>query len=126
MAKRLLFVILVLLSFIQPVSSGPRTWGKSGSATSTSTQLTCQDDNSVNFNPASICVKNTGATNDLIINWQNASPVASATDNKGNIIIKPGDTMCYTSGNPNVLNTFIVAVFSTSGTTYNIQAVAAR
>ena len=126
MMRRFAIAVLVWLSLITSASAGPRTWGKSGSATSTSTQLTCQDDNSVNFNPASICVKNTGATNDLIVNWQNASPVASAADNKGNLIIKPGDTMCMTQGNPNVLNTFIVAVFSTAGTTYNIQAVAAR
>lgn len=117
---------LIILSIAFPALAGPRSHGNTGTASTTCTGAcpwTVSDDNSVNFNPKTICIKNTGATNNLIVNWQNPSAVAT-TNLKGNLSIAPGDTLCYTQTTLNVLNTFTYGLISAAATTtYNVNAV---
>lgn len=103
---------------------GPRAWSKVGTATTTNSQSIVG--NALPFYPASLCVKNTGATNALFINWD--SGVATAViDSTQNVQIDAGDEKCFNYGNPNVMNVMTVgSITSAATTTYRFIAMAAR
>lgn len=122
MKKILYFTILFFLASLI-YAAGPRVWGKSGTATTTNATVTVGGTSI--FYPASLCVENTGATNNLFIDWSDG--VATATDNSTNILIGPGKSYCFNFDNPNVLNQMDIGLLAGAATTtYNLFAIARR
>ena len=120
--RRLLVLALIFFATAS-YASGPRSWGKSGTATVANAQVTVGG--TAPFYPAAICISNTGGTNNLYANW--TTGVASTTDNTGNLLIAPSDKPCLTFGNPNVGNTMVIGLITNAGTTtYNIISIGAR
>jgi len=120
--KKLLLAFLILFGS-NAYAIGPRAWSFTGTATVANSQATV---GTPNFYPASLCVKNTGATNALFINWETgvATSVIGTTQN---IQLDAGEEKCFNFGNPNVLNVMTIGLItSASTTTYKLIAMAAR
>lgn len=114
MLKKFGSLFLVFLFLGGEAFSAHRAWGKSGTATTTNATLTAP------FNPSSICVSNTGTTNNLYFDYTDG--VAVAADDSTNHLVPPGVTICLGWNDPNVVNDFTVGVItSASTTTYNIN-----
>lgn len=115
--KRLILAALILFLFIPKVeSSGPRTFGKKGTATTTNATITLP------FHPIMICIRNDDATNGLYIDWTDG--VATAVDESSNLYLAPGEGNCYTFvSNKSPFETFNVGVLSAAATAaYHINA----
>ena len=121
--NKLASLVLSLLLLAGTASAGPKVWNKTGTATVTSVTLTVGS-TATPFGPASICVKNTGATNNLFFNL---TPPAVATDNSLNFIVEPGLEYCIAFASQNVVNIMEIAVITPANTTtYSVKAVASR
>jgi len=113
--KRLLAVFVILTAFVSIGETAHRAWGKTGTATTTNATLTAP------FNPAAICVSNTGATNNLFFDYVDG--VATTADDSNNILVTPGATICHGWSDPNVSNTFTIGLIASAATTtYAINA----
>lgn len=111
--KRALVIFFIFLAGTSQAAHRP--WGKSGTATTTNATLTCP------FNPSSLCVSNTGGTNNLYFNYDTG--VATTADNVGNHLVPPNATICLGWNDPNVTNEFLIGVITNAATTtYNINA----
>jgi hypothetical protein len=109
-----LFSFLLSLALVINVEAIHRPWGKSGTATTTNATLTAPN------NLSSICVTNTGTTNNLFIDYSDG--VATTADDSTNHLISPGATLCLGWDDKNVTNDFTIGVItSASTTTYNIN-----
>lgn len=112
MMKKILVVFFVLL--LGTAQAAHKAYGKSGTATTTNAVITFP------FNPSSICVSNTGTTNNLYFDYTDG--IAVAADDSTNHLVPPGATLCLAWNDPNVVNEFLVGVItSASTTTYNIN-----
>jgi len=120
--KKLVFVVLLAFGS-HAYAIGPRVWSFTGTATTTNSQATV---GTPNFYPASLCVKNTGATNALFVNWDTG--VATSTiGTTQNVQFDAGEEKCFNTGNPNVMNVMTIGLItSASTTTYKLTAMAAR
>lgn len=119
--KKLATLALILIA--SQSYAGPKVWNKVGTATVTSATLTVGS-TATPFGPSSICVKNTGATNNLFFNL---TPPAVATDNSLNFLVEPGLEYCISFASQNVLNIMEIAVITPAATTtYSLKAVASR
>ena len=120
--KRLILLLILLPSIV--LSAGPRSWGKSGTATVANAVLTVGS-TSASFYPSALCVANLDATDDIFIDWTDG--VAATTDNTTNQKITPGKTICFNFNNPDVLNLMEVGIIASANTpAYNINAIAYR
>lgn len=122
--KRLIAFVLLFLTFANGSYAGPKVWNKTGTASDASATLTVGSTDTP-FGPASVCVKNTGATNPL---WFSFTPPAVATDNSLNFQVAAGEEYCITFSSQNVVNLMEIAVITTAAvtTTYKANAVASR
>lgn len=120
---RVLVLILILLANTVE-AAGPRVWGKSGTATDTNATLTVGGTSS--FGPTSLCFENTGATNNIFIDWSDG--IATTTDNSTNIKIPPSKGYCFNFENDNVMNIFTFGIITSAATTstYNAFAMSAK
>jgi hypothetical protein len=117
-------VVGVLLS--SPVfSSGPRTWGKSGTATNTNAQLSVKDSAGTTFSPTAMCFTNSSTTIDFFIDYTDG--VATTTDDSSNVKILAGTTTCFSFQQKNVIGPFLIGIITASSTAaYNAFAIAAQ
>lgn len=110
---------LVLIGLATAAESGPRVWNKTGTATITTATLRVGS-TATPFAPASLCVKNTGATNNLFFSLQ---PPAEGTDDSLNFLVGPGLEYCIEFATSNYLMD-VAVITSTSTTTYLLNAIA--
>jgi hypothetical protein len=116
---RILRVVLVLLISVSAYASGPRSWYNTGTATVANAAVATP------FGVASICIKNTGATNDLYVDWTDGVAVASA--NSTNLKFGPGIEYCFDFDNQNVLNVLSIGTITNAATTtWEMRAIAKR
>jgi hypothetical protein len=119
--KRLAFVFLLIPGIA--FGASPRTWHKSGTANGTSAAVSVGG-SGTEFAPASICIKNTDATNNLIVAL---NQTAVAADDKEGILLVPSDEKCITFSSQNTVNIMTINVISSAAsTTYRINAVSSR
>lgn len=124
--KKLGFVALALLlvASLTAISivhaAGPRSWGFWGTATTSNATITVGG--STTFGPANVCIYNSGATNDLYIDWTDGT--ATTDNNSTNIRIAAGASYCAdfeALGTQNVVQ--IGVITSSSTTTYIATAI---
>lgn len=118
------FIFFTLL-FCTPVfAASPRSWHKSGTATTTSTAVTVGSA-ALPFGPATVCIRNNDATNNIIVAF-NQTAVA-ADDSEGIILTPSAPEKCITWSSQNVLNTMTINLVSSAATpAYTISAVGSR
>lgn len=116
--KALKVLGLILISSLL-YAAPPLTWNKSGTATTSNATITAP------FNPISVCIKNTGGTNNLWVDWTDG--VATTDDDSTNVLFGPGIEYCFDFISQNVNDTFTIGVISSaSTTTYKVLALRAR
>lgn len=116
-------ILLVLLLALPVYAAGPRSWGKTGTATTTNATLTVGG--ATPFGPTSLCIDNLDTTDDIYVDWSDG--VATTTDNSTNIKIIHATGKCFNFSNPNVLNSFTIGILASANTpAYNIVAIAYR
>lgn len=119
--RSILSAILFLSLAFSTNAAGPRSWNKSGTATTSNATLTVGG--STPFGPAAVCVSNTGDTNSLYFDWTDG--VATTTDNSTNQVVPPSMTICYSNLSKNVVNVMQIGVITASSTTtYVFNAIA--
>ena len=123
MKKFLLPFLGVLLITSSLFAASPRTWHKSGTATTTAASITVGG--SSTFGPASICVRNTDATNNLVFAL---NQTAVAADNSEGILLTiASPEKCISFSNQNVSNAMTISVVAVADTaTYVANAVSSR
>lgn len=123
--KRVLAGVVLILFPTLAYAIGPRTWGKSGTATTTNAVLTVKDAAGTSFGPASLCISNLSTTVDFFVDWTDG--VAATTDDASNVKVIAGKTYCASFANPNVMNVMTIGIITASSTAaYNMFAIAAR
>jgi len=115
--KKLIAFALILLATTAP--AGPRTWNKTGTATTTTATFRVGS-NATPFAPASLCVKNTGLTINLFFSLQ---PPAEATDDSLNFIVGPGLEYCLDFATSS-FNMDIAVITPSSTTAFQLNAIA--
>lgn len=118
------FIFFILL-FCTPVwAASPRSWHKSGTASTTSAAFTVGSA-ALAFGPATVCIRNNDATNTIFVAF---NQVAVATDDSEGIILTPASPeKCITFSSQNVLNTMTINLVSSAATpAFIISAVGSR
>ena len=125
MIKRFIlpFFGLLLLS-ISAFAASPRSWHRTGTATGTAASITVGG-SATPFGPASICVRNTDATNNLIFAINQTAVIAS--DAEGILLTIASPEKCIAFSSQNVSNTMTISLIAAAGTaTFMVNAVASR
>lgn len=120
--SKVLFILLVFPGFV--FGASPRSWHKSGTASTTSAAFTVGSV-ALAFGPATVCIRNNDATNTIFVAF---NQVAVAADDSEGIILTPASPeKCITFSSQNVLNTMTINLVSSAATpAFIISAVGSR
>lgn len=113
---RRLLAILLFVSIPINLFAGPRSYGKSGTATTTNATVTLP------FHPVLVCVANDSTSIAIKIDYRDG--IATLADESTNQTINAGETYCWTFV-PNISpsNTFAIGLITASSTAaYRINA----
>jgi hypothetical protein len=125
MNKKIWLWIALLFIALPVYSAGPRTWGKSGTATDTNAILSVKDSAGTTFTPTSMCFTNISTTTDYFIDYTDG--VATTTDDSSNVKVIASTTTCFAFQQKNVVGPFTIGIITASGTAgYNAFAIAAQ
>lgn len=125
MNKRLWLWTVLLFIAINSYAAGPRTWGKSGTATNVNATLSVKDSSGTTFTPTAMCFTNTDTAVDYFIDYTDG--VATTTDDSSNIKVIHGTTSCFSFNQPNPTGPFTIGIITAASTAgYNAFAIAAK
>lgn len=99
---------LISIISVQPTLAFPRANEHRGTATTTSAAYT------VPFNPSAWCVYNDSTTIDVLVDF--VSGTAVGTNDSTTVTVKLNSVTCWRSADPNVTNTFVIAIKTQSST----------